>query len=66
PPRRRAESLNEYGFRCPLCHSERGEESRGEEEKILRFALNDKLMVNGQWSMVNGYAWYTPNHVPEK
>ena len=25
-----------------LCHSERSEESRGEEEEILRFALNDK------------------------
>ena len=31
----------------------------GEREEILRFALNDKLMVNGQWSMVNCYAGYT-------
>ncbi|OLQ19585.1 hypothetical protein BGK60_01935 [Tannerella forsythia] len=27
-PQRRAESLNEYGFRCRLCHSEHSEESR--------------------------------------
>ena len=26
---RRAESLNEYGFRRRLCHSEHSEESRG-------------------------------------
>ena len=25
-----------------LCHSERSEESRGEKNEILRFALNDK------------------------
>ena len=24
----------------------------GEREEILRFALNDKLMVNGQWLIV--------------
>ena len=31
----------------------------GKREEILRFALNDKLMVNC-------YAWYTPNHVFRK
>ena len=35
-----------------LCHSERSEESRGEKEEILRFALNDKLIVNCQWLIV--------------
>ena len=36
-----------------LCHSERSEESHGEKGKeILRFALNDKVMVNGQLSIV--------------
>ena len=34
-------------------------ERRIVEKEILRFALNDKLMVNCQWLMVNGYAWYT-------
>ena len=29
-----------------LCHSEHSEESRPGKEKIHRFALNDKLMVN--------------------
>ena len=39
-----------------LCHSERSEESRGEKNEILRFALNDKLIVNGQWLIVmSGY-----------
>ena len=32
--------------------SERSEESRGEKEEILRFALNDKLIVNCQWLIV--------------
>ena len=33
----------------PPCHSEHGEESHSEKDKkeIHRFALNDKLMVNG-------------------
>ena len=35
-----------------LCHSERSEESRGEKEEILRFALNDKLIVNCQLLIV--------------
>ncbi len=35
-----------------LCHSERSEESRGEKEEILRFALNDKVIVNCQWLIV--------------
>ena len=34
-------------------------ERRIVEKEIHRFALNDKLMVNCQWLMVNGYAWYT-------
>ncbi|MGP1422146.1 MAG: hypothetical protein ACTTKI_11290 [Tannerella sp.] len=42
-----------------LCHSEHREESNGKKKEILRFALNDKLMVNG-------YAGYTPNHVHGK
>ena len=29
------------------CHSEHSEESRPKKEKIHRFALNDKLIVNG-------------------
>ena len=33
-----------------LCHSEHSEESREERKEILRFALNDKLIVNC-------YAW---------
>ena len=43
------------GIRYPnatLCHSERSEESREEKNEILRFALNDKLMVNGQLLIV--------------
>ena len=35
-----------------LCHSERSEESREERKEILRFALNDKLIVNCQWLIV--------------
>ena len=35
---RRAESLNEYGFRRRLCHSEHSEESREEKERRF-FAL---------------------------
>ena len=40
-----------------VCHSEHSEESRPENGKeILRFALNDKLIVNGQWLIVmSGY-----------
>ena len=34
-------------------------ERRIVEKEIHRFALNDKLMVNCQWLMVNCYAWYT-------
>jgi len=34
------------------CHSERREESRPKKEKIHRFALNDKLMVDCQWLIV--------------
>ena len=34
------------------CHSEHSEESRPGKEKIHRFALNDKLMVNGQLLIV--------------
>ena len=37
-----------------LCHSEHSEESREERKEILRFALNDKLIVNCQWLIVNG------------
>ena len=35
-----------------LCHSEHSEESREERKEILRFALNDKLIVNCQWLIV--------------
>ena len=35
------------------CHSERSEESRpGKEKRFIAYALNDKLMVNGQWLIV--------------
>ena len=36
-----------------LYHSEHREESRGgKEKKFFAYALNDKLMVNGQWLIV--------------
>ena len=35
------------------CHSERSEESRpGKEKRFIAYALNDKVIVNGQLSMV--------------
>ena len=40
-----------------LCHSERSEESHGEEGRgFFAYALNDKLIVNCQWLIVmRGY-----------
>ena len=34
-------------------------QAQSDKKEILRFALNDKVIVNC-------YAWYTPNHVPSK
>ena len=42
PPRRRAESLNEYEFGCPFVIPNAVRNLTGEREEILRFALNDK------------------------
>ena len=36
-----------------LCHSERNEESRGEKNEILRFALNDKVGENYELQITN-------------
>ena len=44
----------------PLCHSEHSEESRpGKGKRFIAYALNDKLIVNCQWLIVNCYAGYT-------
>ena len=46
---RRAESLNEYGFRYPFVIPNVVRNLVEKRKEILRFALNDKLIVNCQW-----------------